>query len=77
MKLYVRTTEQLARWGRRRRSFQTPREYAGTLAPAGAALELTELFSRARYGREDLSESDYERASQVSREILDHHRRRS
>jgi hypothetical protein len=77
VKLYVRTTEQLARWGRRRRSFQTPREYAGTLAPAGAALELTELFSRARYGREDLSESDYERASQVSREILDHHRRRS
>ncbi|HVE38829.1 MAG TPA: DUF4129 domain-containing protein [Planctomycetota bacterium] len=77
VKLYCRTTEQLARWGRRRRSFQTPREYAGTLAPAGAALELTELFSRARYGREELSESDFERASQASREILDHHRRRS
>jgi hypothetical protein len=75
VKLYVRTTEQLARWGRRRRSFQTPREYAGTLAPAGAALELTELFSRARYGREELSEADFERASQASREILDHHRR--
>ncbi len=77
VKLYCRTTEQLARWGRRRRSFQTPREYAGTLAPAGAALELTELFSRARYGREELSESDYERASQASREILDHHRGQS
>jgi hypothetical protein len=77
VKLYVRTTEQLARWGRRRRSFQTAREYAGSLAPAGAAGELTELFSRARYGREALSEADYERASRASREILDHHRRRS
>ncbi len=77
VKLYCRTTQQLARWGLRRRSFQTPREYAATLAPAGAALELTELFSRARYGREELSESDYERASQASREILDHHRGRS
>jgi len=77
VKLYCRTTEQLARLGRRRRSFQTPREFAGTLAPAGAALELTELFSRARYGREELSEADYERASRASREILDHHRGRS
>ena len=76
VKLYVRTTEQLARWGRRRRSFQTPREYALTLAPAGAALELAELFSRARYGREELSQADFDRASQASREILEQYRRR-
>jgi hypothetical protein len=77
VKLYCRTAEQLARWGRRRRSFQTPREYAATLAPAEPALELTELFSRARYGREELSESDYERASRAAREILEQQRRRS
>jgi len=77
VKLYVRMTEQLARLGRRRRSFQTPREFSATLAPAGSAAEVTELFSRARYGPEDLTESDYDRASQASREILDHHRGRS
>jgi hypothetical protein len=77
VKLYVRTTEQLARLGRRRRRFQTPREFAATLAPAGAAGELADLFSRARYGLEDLTETDFERASKVSREILDHQRGRS
>jgi hypothetical protein len=77
VKLYVRTTEQLAKWGRRRRSFQTPREFGATLAPAGAACELTDLFSRARYGLEELTESDFERASRASREILEHHRGRS
>jgi hypothetical protein len=74
VKLYVRTTEQLARWGRRRRSFQTALEYARTLSPAGAAAELTEIFTRARYGREELTEVEFDRATRASREILDHHR---
>lgn len=74
VKLYVRTTGQLAKWGRRRRSFQTPREFARTLAPAGAAAELTELFSRARYGSAEMTEAEFEDASRASREILDHHR---
>jgi hypothetical protein len=77
VKLYCRMTQQLAKLGRRRRPFQTPREFAATLAPAGPAAELTDLFSRARYGPEDLSEADFDRASQMSREILDHHRGRS
>jgi hypothetical protein len=77
VKLYVRTAEQLAKWGRRRRLFQTPREFSSTLLPAGSAAELTELFSRARYGQEELTEADYERAGRASREILDHHRGRS
>jgi len=77
VKLYVRTAEQLEKWGRRRRSFQTPREFSASLLPAGSAAELTDLFSRARYGPEELTESDYERASRASREILDHHRGRS
>lgn len=76
VQLYVKMAEQLAKWGRRRRPWQTPREFAATLAPAGSAADLTELFGRARYGREELSEADFERAERLSREILDHHRRR-
>jgi hypothetical protein len=77
VKLYLRTADQLAKWGRRRRPFQTPLEFSRTLAPAGSAVELTELFGRARYGREAMSEADFERASRASREVLDHHRGRS
>jgi hypothetical protein len=76
VKLYVRTSQQLAKWGRRRKSFQTPGEFARTLAPAGPAMELTELFSRARYGSDEMTEAEFETASRASREILDHHRRR-
>lgn len=75
VKLYVRTTEQLAKRGRRRRSFQTAREFARTLAPAGAAAELTELFSRARYGSEEMTAADFESAERASRELLDRQRR--
>jgi Domain of unknown function (DUF4129) len=75
--LYLETSEQLAKWGRRRRPFQTPREFARNLAPADAAAELADLFGRARYGPADLTEADFERASRVSRELLDRHRRRS
>ena len=77
VKIYVRTTRQLAKWGRRRRSFQTAAEFARTLAPAGGAAELTELFTRARYGSEEMTEAEFDRASRASREILDHHRGRS
>jgi hypothetical protein len=77
VKLYVRTSQQLAKGGRRRKSFQTPGEFARTLAPAGAAAELTELFTRARYGSEEMSEAEFESATRASREILDHHRGRS
>ena len=76
VQLYVKTAEQLSKWGKRRRPWQTPREFARTLAPAGAAADLTELFGRARYGRDELSEADFERAERLSKEILDHHRRR-
>jgi hypothetical protein len=75
--LYVKTAEQLAKWGRRRKSFQTPREFARSLAPAAASAELAELFGRARSGPCELTEADFERASRASREILDQHRRRS
>lgn len=75
VKLYVRTAEQLARWGRRRRPFQTPLEFARGLAPAEAATELAELFSRARYGREEMTEAEFDRATRASREILDRHRK--
>jgi len=77
VKVYVRTTQQLAKWGRRRRPFQTAGEFARTLAPAGAAAELTDLFSRARYGSGEMTEAEFETASRASREILDHHRRRT
>jgi hypothetical protein len=73
--LYVRTTEQLAKGGHRRRPWQTPREFARTLAPAGPAGELAELFSRARYGREEMTESDFETASRTCRAILEQQRR--
>ncbi len=68
VQLYVKTLEQLAKWGRRRRPHQTPREFARTLAPAGASAEFGELFGRARYGGEELSEADFERASRLSRD---------
>jgi hypothetical protein len=76
VKLYVRTTQQLARWGRRRRSFQTALEFSRTLAPAVPAAELTELFTRARYGAEEMTQADFDQATRASREILDHHRKR-
>lgn len=76
VQVYGKTAEQLAKWGRRRRPHQTPLEFARTLAPAGAAAELGELFGRARYGRDELSEADFDRASRLAKEILDHHRRR-
>jgi hypothetical protein len=74
--LYVKTAEQLAKWGRRRRPYQTAGEFARSLAPAGSAADLSELFGRARYGGEPMSEADFERASRLCGEILDHHRRR-
>jgi len=74
--LYVKTAQQLAKWGRRRKSSQTPREFARNLAPASASAELAELFGRARYGPDELTRVEFERASLVAREILDHHRRR-
>lgn len=77
VKLYVRTTQQLAKLGRRRRPFQTPGEFARTLAPAGPAAELTELFSRARYGSDEMTPAEFDRATRASREILDHHRGRT
>jgi hypothetical protein len=77
VKVYVRTTQQLAKWGRRRRPFQTAGEFARTLVPAGPAAELTELFSRARYGSGEMTEAEFDTASRASREILDHHRRRT
>jgi len=73
--LYLRTTEQLAKWGRRRRAFQTPREFSRSLAPAGPAADLAELFDRARYGDLEMSQADFDRATQASREVIDHHRR--
>lgn len=76
VQLYVRTTDQLARWGRRRQPHQTAQEFARTLAPAGAAVELAGLFSRARYSHETMSREDFETASRASLEILEHHRRR-
>jgi len=76
VKLYVRTTQQLAKWGRRRRAFQTAAEFARTLAPAGPAAELTELFHRARYGSDEMTPAEFDRATRASREILDHHRGR-
>lgn len=77
VKLYVRTTRQLAKWGRRRRSFQTAGEFARTLAPSGPAAELTELFHRARYGSDEMTPAEFDRATRASREILDHHRGKS
>ncbi len=74
VQLYVRTTLQLARWGRRRRPYQTPSEFARTLSPAGAAQELTDLFSRARYGPQDLTEADFQAASRAAQELLAHER---
>jgi hypothetical protein len=74
--LYLRTGEQLAKWGLRRRPWQTPREFARTLAPAGPAAQLADLVSLARYGRDELTEADYDRAIRASRELLEHHRRR-
>lgn len=77
VKLYVRTTDQLARWGRRRRPYQTALEFARALAPAAPSEELTELFTRARYGREEMTQADFDRATRASREILEHHRKRT
>lgn len=77
VRLYLKTAEQLAKWGRRRRPHQTPAEFSRTLAPAGASAELAELFGRARYGREALTEADFERASRASREVLDRQRGRA
>ena len=37
--------------------------------------ELTELFCRARYGADEMTEAEFESATRASREILDHHRR--
>lgn len=74
--LYVRTAAQLAKGGRRRAPSQTPKEFARLLAPAGASAELAELFGRARYGREEPTEADFDRAARVSRELLDRPRER-
>ncbi|MBV8880597.1 MAG: DUF4129 domain-containing protein [Planctomycetaceae bacterium] len=74
--LYGKTAEQLAKWGLRRRPSQTPKEFARTLAPAGAAAELADLFARARYGPGEMTEAEFERASRASRELLDGQRQR-
>lgn len=58
VRIYVRTLERLARSGRRRKPSQTPAEFARGLEPAAAAALLTELFTRARYGNEELNEAD-------------------
>jgi hypothetical protein len=75
--IYSKTMEQLTKWGRRRKAFQTPREFSRTLAPEAAAVELADLFGRARYGPDDVTEAEYERVSRACREILEHHRRRA
>jgi hypothetical protein len=58
VRVYVRALERLARSGRRRKPSQTPAEFARGLEPADAAARLTELFTRARYGNEELGEAD-------------------
>jgi len=66
VRLYVRTLEALARRGRRRAPSQTPAEFARGLEPADAAATLTELFTRARYGKEELGESDLASAERAA-----------
>ncbi len=76
VRLFLRMAAQLSRWGVRRTPAQTPTEYAGGLAPAGAARELAEVFVRARYGPDELTEDEYLRAARAGEEILDHYRGR-
>lgn len=76
VRLYVRTLEQLASWGIRRRPDQTASELASRLEPREPAEALTALFVRARYGPSDLSEEDFREASRASAAILDRARGR-
>jgi hypothetical protein len=76
VKLFLRVAAQLARWGVPRRPDHTATEYAGGLAPAEPARELAEVFVRARYGPQDLTEEEYRRAAQAGEEVLDHYRGR-
>lgn len=62
VRLYLRTLEQLAKWGVPRKPSQTPAEYARRLEPAAEAGALASLFVRARYGADPLSEADFQAA---------------
>ncbi len=74
VKLYVRTLEQLARLGVRRRPDQTPLEVSARMAPEEAARELTGVFMQARYGPGEPSEADFDRASRSGAAVVDHFR---
>ena len=69
VRVYVRALERLARRGRRRKPSQTPAEFARGLEPAEAAGTLTELFTRARYGFEELGEADLRAAERAAESL--------
>ncbi len=70
VRVYVKALEQLARWGLRRRPSQTPAEFARQLEPEGDAAALTALFTRARYGAEELSEAEFQEAERAAQSVL-------
>ena len=70
VRVYVKALEQLARAGLRRRPSQTPAEFARRLEPEPEASLLTALFSRARYGAEELSEAEFQDAERAAQSIL-------
>jgi len=70
VRVYVRALDQLARWGVRRKPSQTPAEFARGLEPAVDVTALTALFTRARYGFEELSEADLKEAERAAQAVL-------
>lgn len=70
VRVYLRSLEQLAKWGLRRKPSQTPLEFARGLEPAAEAAALTALFVKARYGFEELSEGDLKEAEKASDALL-------
>jgi hypothetical protein len=76
VRLYLRLLEELGRRGLVRRPSETPREFGRRLGPPDQSQILVEIFSRARYGREDLSESDVQAAGSAAGSILANFRKR-
>lgn len=69
LRLYKRFLHRLSKRGVRRRPDWTPRELAARLpAPAGT---LAEVFGRARYDDEELTEADFDAAKAASSATLD------
>jgi hypothetical protein len=77
VRLYLRLLGELGRRGIVRRPSETPGEFGRRLGPPDQSRLLVEIFSRARYGSEDLSEADVQAAGSAAASILGHFRRRA